>query len=1136
MKRLLIILPFVLIILLVGAYFILRSQWGLERIRRFGEGRIVSVLGGNGEVRIERIDGNPFNHLALHGVDIQTPDFKTSIKELDLRYNLFKFLFTRELHYSIGNGILETSDFQLTSLQLRGRFSSRMKRMRLNLHKGSGDLQKIGVRGEKVEIKSLTGNIVFNSEGEEGLLNKIEDGMISISTPQSHLKGRVFNSKLFIQNSSLSLEDVNRIFFPSLPMEGSILMEGEYWIERGESRLRGDLQFEEGNIMGFSFSGVRAAVFLEGRFLTMNTEDLPGGTIGVLVNTREDPPYIHFDGELEGMNLSNFLPFYETRLYGNIRGLGRGLRDWKVTFSLGESQLLHLKLSELDGTLEMKDGQLFIPTLMVKKGDSQIELTGDHSNGDPLYNLETREVELSEVLPYFFEALPDLRNLGIHGKFSCDLVTRGFPENPSLFGSFWVRDPQLYNRKASLLSADLQFSSLGRNLTGEGQIGINHFTLMNRNIETLNLQLKSQNGESDYTLKSTSAEETLRVIGTALPLDETFYFHFDTLLFRGKEFMVSNQDPIHVTIQADHFALSTGPIDFMDGTLNLWSSIEGKGRTGESHFVMEGERVHLDRISHLFNLPWDLEGEGKFNFTAQGTIEKPSFDINLQGKDFRLDEIPDHADPPIAFRKVDIDSFSLNLTHNKGELGITRGDLYRGEEKTEITGSIPYDFFSGFSHTGKSNISQKKEMDIHISLNDIGAWIFSPFFETFDVSRGVIDGEIDIEGTLQNPDVEGLIEISSAEVYIPSSSTSLSNGEGLLRLTEDHVTLERVYGLSEGGEGWVETSGKVAIDLIQLKGKSYDIDIRARNIPFEGFTDVYAFVDANISIGGSPETPRIEGDVDILEGVIFREFRSTEEELVTSTFSYDFDITAERNVWLKNSNADIEFKGDVKIRGESGRRILSGVLKAQKGEFFYLDRSFQVSRGELTFSNTPELNPSMDIMAETEIRYKPYGANQMETDTIQLQVLGTLRDPKFDLIAQGDESLSREEMIALLTLNMSLKEFTESGVGGLMSGAGEQGMALLERRLSRELEQSTGLDALFMETQFFGEEMSARFTFGKYLRRDLFVSYSTDIFSMESNRFKAEYYLGKNASLYGQRSGSEKEEDYDLGVQLKYHY
>ena len=1121
----------------IALYFLLQSQWGLERIRRYGEMRLESAFSEEGEVEIQGIKGNPFGHLILSGVEIRTPDVLVRIEQCYLRYNPLKLFIYKELHFHFENGEVENLDYILADLHLGGKLNSRNRRIRLNLKEGSGNLKKKGVENGEVRFEGVEGEVVFFPEGGEGVFKMIEGGKVTLSTTQSHFTGRVFNSRLMIQNSSLSLEEVSRLFFPSLPMSGSVELEGEFWLEGNEPRLNGDLEFEEGNIMGFAIGEVKARVFLEGGILTLNTEDLQGGTIGILVNTKETPPYIHFDGELDRMNLSRFFPFYETRLDGNVRGIGRGLGDWTVTFSLGESELHHLTISELEGTLEMKNERLFIPTLMVRKGGSRIQLTGDQSEDELLYNLESKDVELSEVLPFFYDAYPVLEGMAISGKFSCDLVSRRFPENPSLFGSFWIRDPQFQNQKAGLLSADLQFSSLGRNLTGEGKLAINHWKMLNRTIESLDFHFGSRNGDVQYTLQSVTPEETLRISGKGNRIKKTTFIHWDKLNFRGKEFEISNEEPIHITLQEDGFALSTGPINFMDGTLNLWTSIEGKGRRGESFLVIEGDGVQLDRVSKLLNLPWDFAGLGKFNFTARGNLEAPRFQFAFEGRDFRMDEASDpHTNSHIALRNVNFDSISLAFSHENGKITVEKGELYRKGEMSTISGYLPFDWVSELGNGQFVKPStHAEEISIHLDLKNIGVWIFSPFRDLFDVSKGEIYGEIDLHGTLSKPELDGMLKLSSGEMFIPSSSTQITKVEGVIRLEEDRVYLERFHGSS--GEGWIEAEGSVAIDLNRLQADSFEMYIHAKRSTFDGFSDVHVLVDAELRILGTPDFPAIEGSLSIIEGGIFREFRSTEEvPLNNSNLTYEFNIQAERNIWLKNSNADIEFKGEISVRGEAGRRVISGILEAVQGEFFYMDHSFEVSQGLLTFTNSPELNPSMDILAETKIRYKPNGSDQVKSGTIQLHATGTLREPHFDLIPPIEDDLSREEMIAYLTLNMSLEEFTESGMTGIMSGAGERGMAYLERRLSRELERSTGLDALIMETQLFSEEKRARFTFGKYLRRDLFVSYSADLLAMESNRFKVEYYLGKKVSLYGQRSGSDIEKEYDAGLEYKHRY
>lgn len=1112
--------------LLVGFSLLLQSPWGLEKVRRFGVKSLHVLMEGEGEVEIRGIEGNPFFQLTLKGIKIKRKDYQVRVDQGHFRYNLLKFLFFKELDFTLENGEIRNSRFTFTDFHLKGSLLGRGEGRRLRIIEGRGNLDQFaGNVGERVPLRILEGEILIKEEHKDSFFERFDGTTLSLSSPKSHLKGKVADSKLKITRASFSLEELRILFIPSFEMRGDVEMDGEFWWEEGDPRMRGNLTLRAEEILGVSLKERKAELALEKGILNLRTDLGDEGEVLFRMATRETPPTFEFEGDLEGLDLSEVFPFYSTKLFGKFHGVGKGRKDWKATFSFGESQIHHLTITRSEGTIEMRGGKLFIPTFWAKKEDSQLRLHGEDSREGVRYNLVTAEVELSEILPFFIKKFPFLEEALIRGKLSSDLVARGFPENPSLYGSIWVRDPQVNEMKAALLSLELQFQSLGKKLTGDGKMGVSQWKLSNRTIESLDLELNSQNGKSSYTLTSSSSEETLTLFGKEERKGEIHLFQIDTLRFLGENLMISNREPIHFTIQKKGFALTTGPLDFLEGSINLWAAYE---REGKSSLVMEGDRLPLMRLGQLLQLPWKMDGEGWFNLTAQGTPGDPQLELAFLGRGFRLDSDPTLPSRFISLKNVDLDSLSLLLSHKNNRLRVLKGSLYREGMVTEITGSLPIKF------KGRVEIPEEW-MEFHLDMKNIGAWIFSPFRTLFDLSEGKIEGKMKIGGTPEKPEMDGELRIASGEIFIPSTATPLTRVEGRLTLARNRVLIEKVRGVSS--TGWVEAKGRVDLDLENFRDKSIDIEITAEKTPFEGFSDVSALVDGQLRISGSSEKPRIEGTIRVIEGIILREFRSEEEDYLPSDFSIDFSIFAERNVWLRNSNADIELSGEVVIRGEEGRRVVSGALQAEKGELFYLDRTYRVTRGMLSFPNSTELNPSLDLEAETEIRYRDRIEGE-DRDTvidsrIGLHVTGTLLEPQFQLIPPP--GISEEEILFYLTLNMPLRDIAETGVENLMSGAGNRGMVLLQRRLSRELERSTGLDALSLETQFFGKEKMARFTFGKYLFRDVYVSYSGDLLSMERNQFKVEYYLGRGTSLYGQRSGS-LEEEYDMGLEYQYRY
>lgn len=89
-------------------------------------------------------------------------------------------------------------------------------------------------------------------------------------------------------------------------------------------------------------------------------------------------------------------------------------------------------------------------------------------------------------------------------------------------------------------------------------------------------------------------------------------------------------------------------------------------------------------------------------------------------------------------------------------------------------------------------------------------------------------------------------------------------------------------------------------------------------------------------------------------------------------------------------------------------------------------------------------------------------------------------------------------------------------------------------KVLRQLQKTMAIDAIDVKTELLGEEeKKAELTVGKYISRDLYLSYTQDLFATSKNQFRAEYYLWRGGAIVAER---DEEDKYNLGVQLKFRY
>ena len=174
------------------------------------------------------------------------------------------------------------------------------------------------------------------------------------------------------------------------------------------------------------------------------------------------------------------------------------------------------------------------------------------------------------------------------------------------------------------------------------------------------------------------------------------------------------------------------------------------------------------------------------------------------------------------------------------------------------------------------------------------------------------------------------------------------------------------------------------------------------------------------------------------------------------------------------------------------------------------------------------LQIELDIEAETRIRSSVSGAEY----TITVSVTGDPENPEIALSGTGPAGVvSEQDMVTLLTAGMTYGELQQFDSTALGSVAGNY----LGQWLARSIRDDVGLDALQFSPDFSSDTTSLVVNAGKYVLPDLFVSYSSDVFSSDAGTISAQYFFNRDFFLEGSTkstlTGSQ-----DPSIELHYTY
>src|SRR5258705_12697675 len=147
-------------------------------------------------------------------------------------------------------------------------------------------------------------------------------------------------------------------------------------------------------------------------------------------------------------------------------------------------------------------------------------------------------------------------------------------------------------------------------------------------------------------------------------------------------------------------------------------------------------------------------------------------------------------------------------------------------------------------------------------------------------------------------------------------------------------------------------------------------------------------------------------------------------------------LSVERGTWVRSRDANVEVYTEepLQISVEGDALTLIGAINADRGEYTYLSRRFQITRGSALFIGTPDLNPTLQVTAEYQVK------TAANVTIIRVLVGGTVQKPRISLESDAQPPLSQSDLLSFLAFGESTGSLLQFGSG---LGAGIQGANVL---------------------------------------------------------------------------------------------
>ncbi len=340
---------------------------------------------------------------------------------------------------------------------------------------------------------------------------------------------------------------------------------------------------------------------------------------------------------------------------------------------------------------------------------------------------------------------------------------------------------------------------------------------------------------------------------------------------------------------------------------------------------------------------------------------------------------------------------NIRLSYRRNEIRIEQARLHGPDTDLQLGGSARFDRDRqiNFSLSGGVNLRLLKSV-----LPDLEA-------------RGRADANVSIEGTIDRPRVTGRASVRGASAAYADFPVGLSNVNGEFVFDRSRLLFDKVT--ADSGGGHLTLNGSVTYGEGPMR---YDVTAATSTVRIRYPVGMSWLAGGTLQLSGTSDAALVSGHVQVerllfAEGVDVASFFASASDTSPSPGSsspflqnLSFDVQGQTNpgARIEWAGAHVEVDGDVRLRGTWDHPVLLGHIHLLGGEMPFRGNNFELTRGDINFSNPFRLDPVLNVEATSTIN--------------QYQVTIDFSGPASHLALnyRSDPPLPDSDIVALLAL------------------------------------------------------------------------------------------------------------------------
>lgn len=427
-----------------------------------------------------------------------------------------------------------------------------------------------------------------------------------------------------------------------------------------------------------------------------------------------------------------------------------------------------------------------------------------------------------------------------------------------------------------------------------------------------------------------------------------------------------------------------------------------------------------------------------------------------------------------------------------------------------------------FTAHGRAHLTDAQEMDL--GLNGSVNMTLLESLNPKILARGTLDVNLNATGSLQQPVLQGRLEVNNTFISHNDFPSGLSDLNGVLVFDSNRIQIGNLKGTTGGGTITLTGSASYQSGSVLL-----DLGATAQGVRLRYPPGVSSTANADLRLTGTTNSAILSGDVLVTKLAVTPGFdfaayieRSrqtavfTQSDSLASRLRLDVRVATTPDLQMQTAIARLSGNADLRVRGTADRPAILGRAEVLEGEISFNGAKYKLERGDVTFANPAKTQPIIDLQATTRVR---------DYD-ITVRFRGDASAPNgLKVTWQSEPQLPEQDVIALLALGRTQEESANAQSGGSLGFGGEASNLLINEALntavSSRVQRLFGVSRIKIDPQGLASETSVvrgpQVTIEQQVARNITLTYSTNVSVSNQQIIQVEYNLTRNMSIVALR-------------------